>query len=121
MECISTRIYSQIRVSTTLSRLVRKARHVREGEKELDEAYNILLEGVIQFLHRQGALDENGGQFTKSRLVDALEVHGIYENFQNLLLDLCLSSNALNSQYWDSVTINLINLPEALGRGNQEV
>jgi len=92
--------------------IVRKTRHIREKQGECGEAYGVLIQGVLEFLRRQGAKDDTGARLTKARLMDAIAERGDADmfQFQELLLDWCLSGQGIDLQYWQHTSQMLVNL-----------
>lgn len=79
---------------------VRTARHVREQDQECRDAYNILMNRVLQFLHQKQLRDPYGMGFTKRSLKDALFKLGKRDEFETLLARLCLPSSDLREESW---------------------
>lgn len=98
---------------------VRKARHTREKQDECGEAYDVLVQGVLEFLHRQGARNDTGARFTKTRLMDALAECGDAKDrqFRELLLDWCFSEQVIDLQYWQHTSQALVDLTRSWCRG----
>jgi hypothetical protein len=100
---------------TRLSGFVRQARNELAKRGQWYTAYETLLEGVLDFLRRQGAQTNSGKRFTRTRLADALkgrsELH--FLEFRELLLDLG-SRQTIDRHYWDQVTSALLHVLSSL-------
>ena len=109
-------IVSQSASPESLIDYVRKARHFLEVQQEFQDAHDILIEGILQFLHIQGARNKSDLRFTKTRLVDALARIGNLSRFQDLLFGL-LPASPLNADSWRVVVEVLVDLTETWWEG----
>lgn len=94
-----------------------RARDVLVTHSECHPAYNVLFEGILQFLHIQGARTEADQKFTKFRLFEALKGWEVLEVFQDLLRSLLLGPS-LNRERWQEWASTLIRLTEANWQGD---
>jgi hypothetical protein len=100
---------------TRLLGFVRQARDELAKRDQWHTAHETLLQGVLDFLRRQGAQTDSGKRFTRTRLADALRSHGElrFLEFRELLLDLG-SRQTVDRHYWDQATSVLLHVLSSL-------
>lgn len=93
---------------------VRQARHLREEQNELREAYDILIRGVLEFLHRQHPAYYPTGKRRITRpqffaIFDEFEEQ-VKQCFYELLFDWCFPNTELTDSYWEQSTQVLLSV-----------
>ncbi len=93
---------------------VRQARHVREEQNELREAYNMLIRGVLEFLHRQHPAYYPTGKRRMTRPQFFATFDEFDEPtkllFHELLSDWCFPHTELTELYWQKSTQILLRI-----------
>jgi len=90
----------------SLVECVRRARYLCRTQSECDQAFDVLIEGVLEFLGACGGRDASGSRFTRTRLVDALAAAegNLLPRFRSLLGWMMLGTKPLTLDRW-SVTV----------------
>jgi hypothetical protein len=96
---------------------VTSARHILYTHRECQSAYGLLTEGIIQFLHIQGATPPSGLKFTKTRLVTTL-ADDARERFENLLATFLLSETPTTPEVWRLLTETLVEITAIFWEGD---
>ena len=81
---------------------VRKARHLIRESGECRDGCRLLVDAVLHLLQLDGATDESGATFTKTRLVEALKAVGqeSVSAFAEVLASLSLPGQAIDHDEW---------------------
>jgi DNA helicase II / ATP-dependent DNA helicase PcrA len=98
-------------VPTSFIGYVREARDDLLKRQQWHVAYGLLFDGILDFLRRQQARNDEGRRFTRTRLADALRCGGQihFHRLQKLLLELG-SRQEINEQYWERTKTVLIDV-----------
>jgi hypothetical protein len=100
---------------TSLLGFVRQARDELAKRDQWYTAYETLVEGILDFLGKQGAQTDSGRRFSRTGLADALRSHTepYFLEFRELLLDLG-SRQTVDRNYWDQATSSLLHVLSSL-------
>ncbi len=89
---------------------IRRARHIRADREECKEAYDVTVDGILQFLNSQGVRDTSGKRFQKTNLIAELREQNRLIRLNTFILELCLSRQPLSSEVWDRATQEFLDI-----------